>query len=208
MPVHIVNHPLITHKISVIRDKRLGTRDFRTIVSEITLLLTYEATRDFPLKEVEIETPVCTTRARVLPDEGRVFLIPILRAGLGMVPGMLDIFPLGKVAHIGLRRNERTALPETYYYNLPEGIEGATAIIVDPMLATAGSLSAAISLVKKNRPRVIRAICLIAAPEGRERIERDHPDVDVYVAAMDERLDERKYIVPGLGDAGDRMFGT
>lgn len=207
MPVHVVNHPLITHKISILRDRETSMKKFREIVSEITLLLTYEATRTLPTRLVEVETPITKTHVRML-EAGDFIITPILRAGLGMVSGMLSIFPLAKVAHIGLKRNEETALPETYYFNIPPDLTGATVLVVDPMLATAGTLSAAIDLLKKCGPRKISAICLIASPEGAARIERDHPEVDVYVGAMDERLNEKSYIVPGLGDAGDRMFGT
>lgn len=207
MPVHVVNHPLIAHKISILRDRETSMKKFREIVSEITLLLTYEATRALPTREVEVETPITRTRTRML-EEGDFVITPILRAGLGMVPGMLSIFPLAKVAHIGLKRNEETALPETYYFNIPPDLTGATVLVVDPMLATAGTLCAAIELLKRCGPRSISAICLIASPEGAARIERDHPEVAVYVGAMDERLNEKSYIVPGLGDAGDRMFGT
>ncbi|MBI5153812.1 uracil phosphoribosyltransferase [Candidatus Poribacteria bacterium] len=207
MPVVVVDHPLVTHKLSIIRDAETSSKKFRDIVSEITLLLTYEATRDLPLREAEIRTPLCPMKARMLAD-GRFVITPILRAGLGMVGGMLAIFPLAKVAHIGLKRDEKTALPTTYYFNIPPDLSGSTVIVVDPMLATAGSMCAALELIKRSRPRTIKALCLIAAPEGRDRIERDHPDVTVYVGAMDERLNEKAYIVPGLGDAGDRIFGT
>lgn len=208
MPVHVVSHPVITHKLSVIRDKSTSVREFREIVSEITLLLTYEATRDIPTTERDIETPLCPMRATVLADEGRIVLIPILRAGLGMVPGMLAIFPLAKVSHLGIKRDEETAKPTTYFFNVPHNLEGATVIVVDPMLATGGSLCAALTLIKRSRPKLLRALCLIAAPEGRDTVERLHPDVDVYVAGMDSHLNSKAYIVPGLGDAGDRMFGT
>lgn len=207
MAVITVNHPLIEHKLSLLRDKTTSMKKFRELVSEITLLLTYEATRDLSMTPMEIETPLCRMQARTLLD-GRFVITPILRAGLGMVQGMLSIFPVAKVAHIGLKRDEETALPHTYYVNLPPDLAGSTVFVVDPMLATAGSLCAALTLVKQSRPACVRALCLIAAPEGRARVLRDHPDVDVYVGAMDERLNEKSYIVPGLGDAGDRMFGT
>ncbi|MCB2154769.1 uracil phosphoribosyltransferase [bacterium] len=207
MAVKIVDHPLITHKLSIIRDAETSTKKFREIVSEITLLLTYEATWDLPMVECEIDTPICRMKTRTL-ENGRFVITPILRAGLGMVQGMLNIFPLAKVAHIGLQRDEETALPRTYYYNIPPDLSGSTVLVVDPMLATAGSMSAAVDLIKKSRPQEIKAICLLAAPEGAARMERDHPDVNVYVGAMDERLNEKAYIVPGLGDAGDRIFGT
>jgi uracil phosphoribosyltransferase len=207
MPVVVVDHPLITHKISILRDKSISTGKFRDLVAEITLLLTYEATRDLPLRETEVETPLCRAQVQTLTKDDFV-ITPILRAGLGMVPGMLSIFPVAKVAHIGLERDEETTLPRTYYFNVPPELGGCTVILVDPMLATGGSLSAALDLIKERGAKSIKAICLIGAPEGRDRIERDHPDVSVYIGAMDERLNERAYIVPGLGDAGDRMFGT
>lgn len=207
MPFTVVNHPLITHKVSILRNIDTSTKKFREVVSEITLLLTYEATRHLPTREVEIETPLCRTKVQMLTHD-EVVITPILRAGLGMVEGMLAIFPTAKVAHIGLKRDEETALPHTYYYNMPKRLSESTVIVVDPMLATAGSLCAALDLIKKDGPRAITAICLLAAPEGRARIEREHPDVHVFVAALDECLNSKSYIVPGLGDAGDRMFGT
>ncbi len=207
MPVIVVDHPVITHKMNVLRDKRTGVQDFRQAVSEITLLLAYEATRDLPLHTCKIETPLCAMQSQTLSGDDFV-ITPILRAGLGMVHGMLSIFPNARVAHIGLQRDEETALPHAYYSNIPATLNDATVIVVDPMLATAGSLSAALDMIKQHNPAHIKAICLIAAPEGQARIERDHPDVSVYVGAMDERLNDKAYIVPGLGDAGDRMFGT
>lgn len=207
MAVTVVNHPLITHKLSIARDKDTSCKKFRDLVAEITLLLTYEATRDLPMREVEVETPLTKAKFEMLA-RGDFIITPILRAGLGMVQGMLSIFPLAKVAHIGLKRDEETALPHTYYYNIPDNLEDATIIVVDPMLATAGTMCAAIDLIKESHPKKIKALCLLAAPEGKARVERDHPDVDVYVGAMDERLNDRAYIVPGLGDAGDRIFGT
>lgn len=207
MPVHVVDHPLITHKLTLLRDKKTDTKNFRELTSEITLLLTYEATRDLPTEEVEIETPMCAMRTQRLVNEGLV-IAPILRAGLGMVEGMLSIFPAARLAHIGLKRDEETALPQSYYFNIPNDLEKSTVIVVDPMLATAGSLCAALDFVKQSAPARVMAICLIASPEGSARVEADHPDVSVYVAGMDDRLDERAYILPGLGDAGDRMFGT
>lgn len=207
MSVHVVNHPLIQHKLTILRNKETSTKKFRELTSEITLLLTYEATRNLPLLDVEIETPMCRMKTKRLVNEGLV-IAPILRAGLGMVEGMLSIFPAARLAHIGLKRDEETALPHSYYFNIPHDLEDSTLIVVDPMLATAGSLCAAIDFVKKSSPAKVLALCLIASPEGARRVETDHPDVDVFVAAMDERLDERAYIIPGLGDAGDRMFGT
>lgn len=193
--------------MAILRDRDTSMKKFREIVSEITLLLTYEATRDLPLTDVDVETPLCTMRGKRVTDMEFV-ITPILRAGLGMVQGMMSLFPLAKVAHIGLKRDEETALPETYYYNIPKKLEGSTIFVVDPMLATAGTLCAALDLLKKSNPHAIKAICLIGAPEGKKAVEEAHPDVNVYVGAMDERLNDRAFIVPGLGDAGDRMFGT
>jgi uracil phosphoribosyltransferase len=205
--VQVVNHPLITHKLSILRARETSTSKFRQLVHEITMLLAYEATRRMPTVAVDIETPMCRMTTAQLMTE-RLVVAPILRAGLGMLEGMLQLYPPARVAHIGLRRNEQTHLPETYYYNVPENLEDAIVLVIDPMLATAGSMCAALDLIKKSRPRSIIAICLIAAPEGKALIETRHPDVEVYVGAMDERLNENAYIVPGLGDAGDRMFGT
>jgi len=193
--------------MTILRSKETSMRKFRELVSEITLLLAYEATRNLPMVQVDIETPLCPFRGKSLAQT-EVVITPILRAGLGMVQGMLDIIPHAKVAHIGLKRDEETKKPETYYYNVPEDLEESTVLVVDPMLATAGSLCAALHLVKKKEPKRIIALCLISSPEGEERVNREHPDVDVFVAASDERLDKRAFIVPGLGDAGDRMFGT
>ncbi|MEQ8822548.1 MAG: uracil phosphoribosyltransferase [Sumerlaeia bacterium] len=206
MPLKVADHPLITHKLTIIRDKDTSVKKFREIVEEITLLLTYEATRDLPLSDALIETPLCPMTGRVVKE--RFVITPILRAGLGMLHGMMSIFPVAKVSHIGLERDEETALPRTYYYKSPPDLAGSHVIIIDPMLATGGSLSAAVDLIKRGQPSTIKCICLLAAPEGRDRMNRDHPDVDVYVGALDERLNEKAYIVPGLGDAGDRMYGT
>lgn len=209
MAVHVVDHPLIAHKLTIIRDKQTSMRKFREIVSEITLLLTYEATRDMPLTRRTIETPLARMSAPVLEDEAGPLIVPILRSGLGMVHSMLELFPLARVAHLGMKRDEHTAVASTYYMNLPsQVIEGATVIVLDPMLATAGTMCDALALLKAGKPKALKAICLIGAPEGKARVERDHPDVPVYLAALDERLNEKAYIVPGLGDAGDRMFGT
>ena len=207
MSLIIVDHPLIQHKLTIIRDKNTSPKKFREVVNEITLLLTYEATRDLELKEVKIETPLAETVGKTLSSTN-VVIAPILRAGLGMVNGMLNIFPLAKLAHIGLYRDENSFKPITYYLNIPNDLSGCIVIVVDPMLATAGSLCAAIDIIKEYNPKQIKAITLIASPEGRQRLEEKHPDVTVYTGALDERLNERAYIIPGLGDAGDRLFGT
>ena len=207
MPVVVVDHPLITHKMSILRNKETSTKKFREVVEEITLLLTYEATRSFPMRDVEVDTPLCRTKTKSLANE-EVVITPILRAGLGMLNGMLSIFPTAKIAHIGVKRDEETALPNTYYSSLPDSLRDSRVLVVDPMLATAGSLCSAIDMIKETKPKEIVAICLIAAPEGSRRVENEHPDVPVFVGAMDEKLNERAFIVPGLGDAGDRMFGT
>lgn len=195
------------HKLAILREKKTGMREFRSLVSEITLLLAYEATRRLPMVEVEVQTPITRFVGNSLA-ETEIVVCPILRAGLGMVSGMLGVYPNSRVAHIGLKRDEETKQPQTYYFNFPPDVRRSTVLLVDPMLATAGSLCAAIDLIKKSSPMRIIGLCLIAAPEGKARVEKEHPDVDVYVAALDEKLDENAYIVPGLGDAGDRMFGT
>ncbi len=203
----IVDHPLVQHKIGIIRRKETGTKDFRDNISEIAMLMCYEATRDLELDEVEIETPICKTKVKALKGK-KMAVIPILRAGLGMVDGILAMIPTAKIGHIGLQRNEETHEPEEYYCKLPEDIEEREVFVVDPMLATGGSSSAAIKMLKDKGCRKIHFLCIIAAPEGLERISKDHPDIDIYVGALDEKLNENKYIVPGLGDAGDRIFGT
>ena len=203
----IIDHPLVQHKIGIIRRKETGTKDFRDNISEIAMLMCYEATRDLELDEVEIETPICKTKVKALKGK-KMAVIPILRAGLGMVDGILTMIPTAKIGHIGLQRNEETHEPEEYYCKLPEDIEEREVFVVDPMLATGGSSSAAIKMLKDKGCRKIHFLCIIAAPEGLERISKDHPDIDIYVGALDEKLNENKYIVPGLGDAGDRIFGT
>ena len=205
--VEIVDHPLIQHKISLLRDRNTGTKEFRDLVSEIAMLLCYEATRDLPTEEVEVETPVALARTKVLAGR-KLALVPILRAGLGMVDGLLELMPFAHVGHIGLVRNEQTHLPEEYYYKMPEGYESSVIMVVDPMLATGGSAVDAISSLKKRGCNNIRLVNLVAAPQGIEAVRTAHPDVDIYVAAVDEGLNEDAYIVPGLGDAGDRIFGT
>ena len=205
--VEIVEHPLIQHKISLMRDRRTGTKEFRDLVSEVATLLCYEATRDLPLEEVEVETPIALARTQVLAGR-KLALVPILRAGLGMVDGMLNLIPAAKVGHIGLYRNEETLQPVEYYCKLPNDIAEREVIVLDPMLATGGSAADAISLIKQRGARHIKFIGLIAAPEGLKALHAAHPDVDIYVGALDEKLNDQGYIVPGLGDAGDRIFGT
>ncbi len=203
----VLDHPLIQHKISLIRDKQTGTRDFRDLVEEIAMLMAYEVTRDLPLKEVEIETPVAKAKTKVI--SGRTIgIIPILRAGLGMVNGMLNLVPAAKVGHIGLYRDPDTLQPVEYYCKLPSDASERDLIIVDPMLATGGSANGAIQLLKDKGVKNIKLVCLIAAPEGIKAVQSAHDDVDIFVCAVDERLNDHGYIVPGLGDAGDRLFGT
>ncbi|MGE5496351.1 MAG: uracil phosphoribosyltransferase [Burkholderiales bacterium] len=203
----ILDHPLIQHKISLIRDKQTGVRDFRYLVEELAMLMAYEVTRDLPLKEVEIETPVATAKTKVI--SGRTIgIVPILRAGLGMVNGMLNLVPAAKVGHIGLYRDPETLKPVEYYCKLPADATERDLIIVDPMLATGGSANGAIQLLKDRGVKNIKLVCLIAAPEGVDAVQKAHPDVDIFVCAVDKCLNDHGYIVPGLGDAGDRLFGT
>jgi uracil phosphoribosyltransferase len=205
--VTVMDHPLIVHKMSLIRDKQTGSKEFRELVKEIAMLMCYEATRDLKLKEVEIETPICTAKTKVISGK-TLALVPILRAGLGMVDGMLSLIPSAKVGHIGLYRDPDTFKPVEYYCKLPVDIELRDIIVLDPMLATGGSASAAITFLKERGCSNIKLMCLCAAPEGIEVMQKDHPDVDIYCAAVDEKLNDHKYIIPGLGDAGDRIFGT
>ncbi|WP_102411799.1 uracil phosphoribosyltransferase [Beduinella massiliensis] len=205
--LHVMDHPLIQHKVSLMRDRETGTKDFRELLEEISMLMAYEVTRDLPLKEVEIETPVCRAKTKVISGK-KLAVVPILRAGLGMVDGIMSLVPAAKVGHIGLYRDPNTLEPVEYYCKLPADVEERDLIVVDPMLATGGSASAAISFIKKRGCKSIKLECLIAAPEGIARIQRDHPDVDIFVASVDEKLNDHGYIVPGLGDAGDRLFGT
>lgn len=205
--VKIIDHPLIQHKLTLIRNKSTGSKEFRELVEELSLLMGYEVTRDLPLEEVEIETPIGPTTAKVISGK-KLAIVPILRAGLGMVDGMLKLIPAAKVGHIGLYRDPDTLEPVEYYCKLPVDVEERELIVVDPMLATGGSASAAITFLKKRDVRNIKLVCLVAAPEGVERIQKDHPDVDIFIAALDKCLNEHGYIVPGLGDAGDRLFGT
>ena len=205
--IYVMNHPLIEHKISYIRRKDVGTKEFREVIGEIAQLMCYEATRDLKTKEVEIQTPIAKTTGREL-DGKKLAIVPVLRAGLGMVDGMLSLIPAAKVGHIGLYRDPETLEPVEYYCKLPADCDEREVFVVDPMLATGGSSSAAISMLKEKGVKNIRFLCIIAAPEGVRRIRESHPDVDLYIGALDEQLNEHGYIVPGLGDAGDRIFGT
>ncbi len=204
---HVVDHPLIKHKLSIMREKDTGAKDFRELLDEISTLMCYEITRDFPTEDVEIETPVSKMTAQKIGGK-KVAIIPILRAGLGMVDGILSLVPVAKVGHIGLYRDPDTHDPVEYYCKLPMDIEDRYIIVCDPMLATGGSASDAITMLKKRGCTQIKLLCLVAAPEGVEKLQKDHPDVAIYAAALDDHLNEHAYIVPGLGDAGDRLFGT
>ncbi len=205
--VHVLNHPLLQHKLSILRDENTGVKDFRQVVSEIATLMCYEATRDLPVEEVEIQTPVAKATVKTLAGK-KLAIVPILRAGLGMVDGILTLIPSAKVGHIGLYRDPKTLEPVEYYCKMPSDISERDIIVLDPMLATGGSASAAIQFMKNYECKHIKLMNIIAAPEGIERVHKDHPDVDIYVAAVDEKLNDHGYIVPGLGDAGDRIFGT
>lgn len=202
-----ISHPLVLHKLSFIRDKNTGSKDFRELVEEVSMLLAYEVTRDLQTEDVEIETPICKTKCKMLSGK-KMAIVPILRAGLGMVDGMLKLIPAAKVGHIGLYRDEETLQPVEYFCKLPQDISERDVIVVDPMLATGGSASDAITLLKKRGAKNIRLVCLIGAPEGVKMVQNNHPDVDIYLGSIDEKLNENGYIVPGLGDAGDRLFGT
>ena len=205
--LNIIDHPLIQHKLTIMRSKETGSKDFRELLNEISLLMGYEITRDLPLQDVEIETPLCKMNAKEIAGK-KLAIVPILRAGIGMVDGLLTLLPVAKVGHIGLYRNEETHKPVFYYCKLPEDIQNRLVIVTDPMLATGGSASDAISMLKDKGCTQIKLMCLVSAPEGAAKVQADHPDVDIYVAALDEKLNENAYIVPGLGDAGDRIFGT
>ncbi|MBQ7322777.1 MAG: uracil phosphoribosyltransferase [Clostridia bacterium] len=206
--VHIMDHPLITHKLSIMRNKKTGSKDFRELLDEIAMLMGYEITRDLPLENVTIETPLTRMTAKMVSGK-KLAIVPILRAGLGMVDGLLSLVPVAKVGHIGMYRDPDTHEPVEYYSKMPMDIEERIVILVDPMLATGGSAADAITLLKnKYGCRHIRLMNLVAAPEGIARVQKEHPDVDIYVAAVDECLNDHAYIVPGLGDAGDRIFGT
>ena len=203
----IMDHPLIQHKITLLRDKNTGSKEFRELTNEIAMLMCYEATRDMPVKEIEIETPICIAKAKVISGR-KIAFIPILRAGLGMVDGMLQLVPAAKVGHIGMYRDPDSHLPVEYYCKLPADIQERDIIVLDPMLATGGSAVDAIDQLKKHGCVNIKFMCIIAAPEGLAAMEAAHPDVQIYCGALDDHLNEHKYIVPGLGDAGDRIFGT
>lgn len=205
--ITITNHPLIQHKLSILRSKETSSKEFRALISEIAMLLCYEATRDLHLQEIEIETPICSTKAKTIEGK-KLAIVPILRAGLGMVEGMLELVPSARVGHIGLYRDPETLSPVEYYCKLPADIGERDVFVVDPMLATGGSAIDAISQIKLRKPRSIKFMCIISAPEGVAALQKAHPDVEIFCAAMDEKLNDHGYIVPGLGDAGDRIFGT
>ena len=205
--VIVIDHPLVQHKLSILRDRETGTKEFRELVEELAILLAYEVTRDLPLKETTVETPVATARVKTLAGK-KLGVVPILRAGLGMVDGITRLLPAAKVGHIGLYRDPATLRPVDYYCKIPSDISERDIIIVDPMLATGGSAVAAINAIKRHGCRNIKLVCLIAAPEGIEAVRKEHDDVDIYLACVDEYLNDHGYIVPGLGDAGDRLFGT
>ncbi|GED32792.1 MULTISPECIES: uracil phosphoribosyltransferase [Brevibacillus] len=205
--VYVFDHPLIQHKVTYIRDKNTGTKEFRELVDEVATLMGYEITRDMPLEETTIDTPVATCKSNVIAGK-KVGLVPILRAGLGMVDGLLKLIPAAKVGHVGLYRDPETLQPIEYYVKLPSDVAERELIVIDPMLATGGSAVAAITALKKRGAKNMKLMCLIAAPEGIKMVQDEHPDVDIFVAAIDEYLNDHGYIVPGLGDAGDRLYGT
>ena len=205
--VTVINHPLIQHKLTIMRMKETSTKDFRELLEEIAMLMCYEVTRDLPMEEVDIETPICKCKSKMISGK-KLGIVPILRAGLGMVDGFVNLIPACRVGHIGLYRDPETHQPVEYYCKLPPDIEERELIVVDPMLATGGSSIAAIQFIKNRGCKNIKLVCLVGCPEGIKAIQEAHPDVDVYIAAIDEKLNENKYIVPGLGDAGDRIFGT
>ncbi|TMN22000.1 uracil phosphoribosyltransferase [Lentibacillus cibarius] len=205
--VHVLDHPLIQHKLTYIRDKDTGTKEFRELVDEVAMLMAFEITRNLPLQETTTQTPVTEAKTNILAGK-KIGLIPILRAGLGMVDGMLQLIPAARVGHVGMYRDPETFQPHEYYIKLPSDIEERELIVIDPMLATGGSANDAIQSLKKRGAKQIRLMCLVGAPEGVEVIQNEHPDVDIFLAALDERLDEHGYIIPGLGDAGDRLYGT
>lgn len=204
--LYVMNHPLIVHKVSILRNKDTTVKEFRELINEIALLMGYEATKDLKLTEIDVETPIAKTKGQIV--EKQVALVPILRAGLGMVDALMSLIPAAKVGHIGLYRDHETLQPVEYYCKLPTDIEERQVLVLDPMLATGGSSAAAIDFIKKRGAKRIKLMCIIGAPEGVEKVQQAHPDVDIYVAALDEKLNKKGYIVPGLGDAGDRLFGT
>jgi len=205
--LYILDHPLIQHKLTYIRDEETGTKQFRELVNEVSMLMGFEITRHLPVKETEVKTPVTTCKSQVLTGK-KIGIIPILRAGLGMVDGLLELLPAAKVGHVGLYRDPETLKPVEYYLKLPKDIHERILIVVDPMLATGGSANDAIDSLKKRGAKAIKLMCLVAAPEGVKLIQENHPDVDIYLGALDDSLNEQGYIVPGLGDAGDRLYGT
>ena len=205
--VYVMDHPLIQHKVGIIRREEIGSKDFRQMISEIAMLMCYESTRNLKLQDVKIKTPICETTVNELAGK-KLAVVPILRAGLGMVEGMLAMIPAAKVGHIGLYRDPETLEPVEYYCKLPSDCDEREVYVVDPMLATGGSCVAAIQMLKEKGVKNIHFMCIIASPEGVERLQKEHPDVDIYIAALDEKLNDHGYIVPGLGDAGDRIFGT
>ena len=205
--VHVMDHPLIQHKLSLMRDQETGPKEFRELLNEISMLMAYEVTRDLPLKTIEIETPICRAQTQVIAGK-KLAVVPVLRAGLGMVNGITTLVPSAKIGHIGLYRDPETHEPHEYYCKLPDPIAERTIVVCDPMLATGGSAIDAINQIKKHGGKNIKFMCIIAAPEGLERLHREHPDIQIYVGSLDRQLNENAYICPGLGDAGDRIFGT
>lgn len=205
--LHIINHPMVQHKLSIMRKKETGSKDFRQLLTEISMLMGYEVTRDLPLDPVEIETPICKMTAAQVKGR-KLAIVPILRAGMGMVEGLMTLIPVAKIGHIGLYRDEQTHQPVEYFCKLPSDIDDRLVIVTDPMLATGGSSCDALTMLKKRGCTNIRLMCLVAAPEGVRRVQEEHPDVDIFVASLDQKLNENAYIVPGLGDAGDRIYGT
>lgn len=205
--LHIIDHPLIQHKLTIMRNRKTGSKDFRELLREIAMLMGYEITRDLPLEDVKIETPLCPMTAKKISGK-KLAIVPILRAGVGMVDGLLSLIPVAKVGHIGLYRDPETHLPVEYYCKLPPDVAERTVFVVDPMLATGGSAADALTKIKERGVTDLRLLCLVGAPEGVKKVQEEHPDVPIYLAALDEKLNEHAYIVPGLGDAGDRIFGT